>query len=399
MKRKRILFCIENVRQGGISKALESLLPSIEQENIDARIFCVNQKDGPYAKIFQKYFYKEQNKFLYLLSTYHSEHKGFGRVGLICIKAICRLLKIALKIDLFNYTLKKELNNISKENFDIVVAFSEGFITRACSLINAKNKIAWVHLDYERYLAYSNNIDEEETYKNYDYIVIPSQHCSKSFIKVFPQYKNKVQVIPNLVNEAKIKEQSASDEDLDKRFSIDSDFRIVSVGRICYEKRFFEIPAIAKELKEHYIPFKWYIIGNGSDNETAYLKQQITLHQVEEQVILLGAKDNPYPYIRNSHLLAVTSLTETFCYAIAEAKTLNIPVITTNFGTAYEVVSPENGIICDIKDFSKNIIKLYSDIEYYKTIKASSFFKKDNNNRLCFFLKEVLNKNNTHKQQ
>ena len=233
-KKHKILFCIENVRQGGISKALESLLPVIEQEQIDVSIFCVNQKDGPYAKVFKKYFHKKQNKLLYLLSTYHSEHKGLGRIGLIFVKAIFKILKKVFRIDVFSNALKKELNKISKENFDIVVAFSEGFITRVCSQINAKNKIAWVHLDYERYLAYSNNIDEEGVYKRYDYIVIPSQHCSKSFIKVFPQYNNKVQVIPNLVNEAKIKELSASDEDLDKRFSIDNKFRIVSVGRICY---------------------------------------------------------------------------------------------------------------------------------------------------------------------
>lgn len=395
-KKHKILFCIENVRQGGISKALESLLPFIEQEHIDARIFCVNQKDGPYAETFKNYFYKKQNKLLYLLSTYHSEHKGLGRIGLIFVKAIFKILKKVFRIDVFSNALKKELNNISKENFDIVVAFSEGFITRICSQINAKNKIAWVHLDYERYLAYSNNIDEEGVYKRYDYIVIPSQHCSKSFIKVFPQYKNKVQVIPNLVNEAKIKEQSASDEDLDKRFSIDSDFRIVSVGRICYEKRFFEIPVIAKALKEHNIPFKWYIIGNGSDNETAYLEKKIALHKVEEYVILLGAKDNPYPYISHSHVLAVTSLTETFCYAIAEAKTLNIPVITTNFGTAYEVVAPQHSIICDLKDFSKNIIKLYSDKEYYNKLRTNSHLIQDNN-KLCTFLKEVLNNKNIHK--
>lgn len=395
MKRNRILFCIENVRQGGISKALESLLPFIEQEHIDARIFCVNQKDGPYAETFKKYFYKKQNKLLYLLSTYHSEHKGLGRIGLIFVKAIFKILKKVFRIDVFSNALKKELNNISKKNFDIVVAFSEGFITKACSQINAKKKIAWVHLDYERYLAYSNNIDEEGVYKRYDYIVIPSQHCSKSFIKVFPQYKNKVQVIPNLVNKAKIKEQSASDEDLDKRFSIDSDFRIVSVGRICYEKRFFEIPAIAKELKKQNIQFKWYIIGCGSVNETAYLKEQIVLNKVEEQVILLGAKDNPYPYIRHSHILAVTSLTETFCYAIAEAKTLNIPVITTNFGTAYEVVNQEDGIICDLKDFSKNIINLYSDKEYYYQLRSKPNLKQDCNNKLCIFLKKILN---IHKQ-
>ena len=122
-------------------------------------------------------------------------------------------------------------------------------------------------------------------------------------------------------------------------------------------------------------------------------------HQVEEQIILLGAKDNPYPYIRHSHILAVTSLTETFCYAIAEAKTLNIPVITTNFGTAYEVVSPKNGIICDITDFGKNIMKLYNDKEYYNQLRACTHLELDCNNGLCIFLKEVLNNNNALKQQ
>ena len=399
MKRSKILFCIENVRQGGISKALESLLPFIEQENFDVSIFCVNQKDGPYADIFKRYFHKKQNYLLYLLSTYHKEHKSLKRFGLICAKAMCKLLKKAFGFDVFRYVLKKELKSVAKEDFDIVVAFSEGFITKVCSQINAKEKIAWVHLDYERYLAYSNNIDEKEIYKKYDYIVIPSQHCSKSFIKVFPQYKDKVHVIPNLVNESNIKSLSTQDKDLDIRFCIDNKFRLVSVGRICYEKRFFEIPAIAKELKEHGIPFKWYIIGSGSEKETTYLMEQIALHQVEEQIILLGAKDNPYPYIRHSHVLAVTSLTETYCYAIAEAKTLNVPVITTDFGTAYEVVNPENGIICNIKDFGKNIIKLYRDKEYYNQLRTCTHLEQDCNNGLCIFLKEVMNNKNIHKQE
>ena len=393
MESSKILFCIENVRQGGISKALESLLPFIEQEHIDARIFCINQKDGPYANIFEKYFHKKQNKFLYLLSTYLSEHNGLKRVGLICVKAIYKLAKKVLKFDLFNTVLKKELGNAAKDDFDVVIAFAEGCITHACSQIKAKKKIAWIHLDYGRHLEYNNNIDEKDIYKNYDYIVIPSQHCCKSFLKVFPQYQSKVRVIPNLVDEQKIKALSTLEKDLDTRFSIDGNYRLVSVGRICYEKRFFEIPAIAKELKEQDIPFKWYIIGGGSEIETAYLMQQIALNGVEEQVILLGAKDNPYPYIRNSHLLAVTSLTETFCYAIAEAKTLNIPVITTNFGTAYEVVKPEHGIICDLKDFVRNIIRLYEDKEYYNQLRRKSHLTQESN-RLCIFLKDVLNNKN-----
>ena len=139
-------------------------------------------------------------------------------------------------------------------------------------------------------------------------------------------------------------------------------------------------------LKERNLKFKWYIIGSGSEKESSYLIKQIQQHGVEENVILLGAKNNPYPYIRHSQLLAVTSLTETFCYAIAEAKTLGVPVITTNFGTAYEVLESENGVICDIADFSETISKIIEDTDwYYKLSDSLKKYKCNNDYALNLF--------------
>lgn len=386
MAKKKILFCIENVRQGGISKALESILSFIEKSNLDIRIFCVNQKDGPYSYVFKKYFYRKQNWLMYALSAYYTEHKGVKKAWLIFVKAISKILKRLFKVDLLSQTLSHEAKRISKENFDVVIAFSEGIITHFCPLINTKKRIAWIHLDYKRYLSYTNNIDEKEIYSKYDSIVIPSKHCSNSFTQVFPQLQDKIVVIPNFVNSKRIKELSLAEENLDERFACDDVFKIVSVGRICYEKRFFEIPSIAKVLKERNLKFKWYIIGSGSEKESSYLIKQIQQHGVEENVILLGAKNNPYPYIRHSQLLAVTSLTETFCYAIAEAKTLGVPVITTNFGTAYEVLESENGVICDIADFSETISKIIEDTDwYYKLSDSLKKYKCNNDYALNLF--------------
>ncbi len=387
MSKRKILFCIENVRQGGISKALESILPLIDAESVDVRIFSINQNDGPYQSVFKRHFYRKQNWLLYALSAYYTEHHGVKKAWLIFVKAIGKIIKRLFKRDLLSFALSQEAKSISKEEFDVVIAFSEGIITRFCPEVKAKRRIAWIHLDYERYLSYNNGIDEKDTYASYDSIVIPSDHCSKSFIKIFPQFKEQVVVIPNMVDHNKINELSLADDELDNRFTSYDSFKIVSVGRICYEKRFFEIPKIVKELKLRNLQFKWYIIGNGSQKETEYLLSQIQKHGVEEDVIMLGAKNNPYPYIRHSQLLACTSLTETFCYAIAEAKALGTPVITTDFGTAYEVMDEEHGIICAIEEFCDRIAELIEKKAYYNKLKNKTEFLNDtNDNCLIDFL-------------
>lgn len=382
-EKTRILFCIENVRQGGISKALDSLLPMLDKDTYNTKVFCINPQDGPYKNTFQEYYIDRPNWVLYALSTYYTEHKGIKKYLFLSIKTVNKILKKLFKTDLFQITLSKESKKISSMNFDAVIAFSEGIVTRFCTNIKTPKKIAWIHLDYKRYMVYTNNVDESDIFSHYDNIIIPSEHCSKSFIEILPQFKNKVRVIPNLVDYGKIMTLALHDEELDKRFINDS-FTIVSVGRICSEKRFYEIPRIASGLKRREARFKWYIIGDGSKMETGFLSQMIDKYNVQDEVIMLGGKDNPYPYIKHSSLVAVTSLTETFCYVIAEAKTLQTPVVSTNFGTAYEVLEPSHGIICDLQDFESEIYRLISNNNEYLKLKRNLKGIKYSNNTDLF---------------
>ena len=356
--KKRIIFCIENFQHGGITKALENIISLIDKTLYDVSIFVVNQENGPYKKTFSPYIKYPEDKLLKALCTNFRKYSGFHQLSLILIKSI-RKIFAKHGFDIFEHRLNKWARKISKDQYDCIIAFAEGYITNFVSKIEG-NKVAWIHIDYKRYLTYAHNIDESSTYNSYNCIIIPSKFSSLSFIDVFPGLKSRVRVIPNVIDSNIIKLNATKADNLDKRF-YHSSCKILSVGRICYEKRFFEIPTIAKRLKTLGLDFCWYIIGDGSDVETNTLLQAITNEGMNDYVIPLGRKDNPYPYIAQCDLLVSTSLSETFSYVVFEAKTLGIPIICADFGTAPEILDDTEGIITSIEEMHRAIFELLYD--------------------------------------
>lgn len=369
-KNPKILFCIENYKHGGIPKALESLLSLMDENRFDAELFCINQEDGPYKSKLHKYTVNKQNRLLWAFSTYLSEYKGLKKYLLFGIKGLRKFLIRTIRVDLFFWLLNREAQKISSADYDAVVAYAEGTITRFVSQIEATNRIAWIHMDYKRNLEYIDRMDESNIYSRFHRIVIPSNFSRGSFVDVFPDFADRTVTIPNLLDETYIQEASRDDRKLDTRFSFDG-FTILSVGRICYEKRFFEIPRIASRIKSRGCNVKWYIVGGGSAAETALLQQNIRHEEVEDTVIPLGAKDNPYPYIQHSDLVACTSISETFSYVIGEAKVLGVPVVSTNFGTAKEVLNDRYGIITELEEMADAIAGLVLDPSSYDCLKRN----------------------------
>ncbi len=368
-KKKKILFCIQSFQVGGIQRALEHLLSKLDYNLYDVDIFC-SLHSGPYKRVFAGYNILKQNRFLWALSVNYRELSGYRKYLAIIFKTISRVLGY-IGLDIFDFTLRSVANDISKKDYDTVVAFSEGCVTRMVSYINCPKKIAWIHIDYKRLLHYDSNGKNEnrEIYEKFYKIVSPSLYSKGSLVEIYPDLEDKFIAIKNIFNEDKINQPSLDETILDDKFNNDL-FTIISVGRVCYEKRFFEIPAIAAKIKSMQSSlFRWYIVGSGSDVEVAYVKNMIEEHDVSDCVILLGAKDNPYPYIYKSNLLVVTSISETFSYVIAEAKILGVPIVTTDFNTAYEVVNDDSGIILPIDSIQDGAIKMMNDKNYYLSLK------------------------------
>ena len=155
--------------------------------------------------------------------------------------------------------------------------------------------------------------------------------------------------------------QKSKEQMDDERFSID-EFTIISVGRISAVKQFNLIPSIASSLKTRGLAFKWYILGGKHEIEPYQkLMQAISDYSVENEVICLGNKTNPYPYFKVADLLVSTSSSEACPMIFNEAKILSLPVVTNNFGSAHEfIVEGQDGQICSLTvmaDVIDNIIR------------------------------------------
>lgn len=389
MGKKKVLFCIRDFNHGGIPKSLSSLLSIIDKDKYDITLFCAFQQ-GYYKSVFSQYNVLPQDKLLYWFCVNYKSLSGIKKFVALLFKVLYKLL-LKIKIDLFDWRLKCLAKRYAVSgNYDVAIAYAEGWITRFVSFMSGINrKIAWIHMDYKRVLAYEKGNMDADIYATFDFVVSPSIFSANSFADVFPNLAHKMLPIKNILDVDTIKNQ-ALDAIKDSNFD-NNTFAITSVGRICYEKQFYEIPSIAAELKKMSVDFKWYIIGSGPDNEVAILKDNILKYNVEDCVILLGAKDNPYPYIANSNLVALLSVSETFSYVAYEAKILGVPIISTDFGAASEIVDSNCGVVAPKSDFHKEIYNIMTNKELYVGMVDSLKNFQYNNSELLSKIDLILN--------
>lgn len=108
---------------------------------------------------------------------------------------------------------------------------------------------------------------------------------------------------------------------------------LLSIGRFCTAKNYDNVPDIARRLVQHGITnLRWYIIGFGSDE--ALIRAKIREAGMEKHVILLGKKENPYPYIKACDIYVQPSRYEGKSVTVREAQILCKPVVITNYPTA-----------------------------------------------------------------
>lgn len=268
--------------------------------------------------------------------------------------------------DLAPLILKCQAKRFDCSSYDAVIAFQEGYATYFVSQTNAKNKIAWIHSIYSRLVT----IEKKTAIKAYDSvnkIVCVSQTSRKDLVDTRNSNKDSVHVVYNALNLERV--LSMSKENVDQ---VDFNFvNIISVGRIDPVKRFSKIPSILAFLRDKGLKVHWTIVGGiAVQSEYDLLKSEIQKYKVANNVILKGQCANPYPYIKHSDLLVCLSSSETFNYTLAEARTLGVPVVTTDFPAALEFVEHgKNGYISSIDGIADEIYRIASDSLCYREAK------------------------------
>lgn len=193
--------------------------------------------------------------------------------------------------------------------------------------VRARTKLAWIHTDYSKVQV--NIPSETKMWGAYDYIASISEAVSEGFCKVFPTLWDKLMPIENILPTCLVKSQS---EAFDANQEMAGSIRLLSIGRYCTAKNFDNVPDICRRIRESGLDVTWYIIGFGGDEQL--IQEKIAESGMGDHVILLGKKENPYPYIAACDLYVQPSRYEGKSVTVREAQMLGKPVVITKYATS-----------------------------------------------------------------
>lgn len=338
---KRILIVTHAMEIGGAEKALLGLLETIDTAKYQVDLFLMSHR-GELMK-----YIPENINLLPEIPQYacmarpvseviekHLWSIGFGR-AIGKAKAGNRVKKLGLSKDnnvaleySHRYTLKFMPKIQPDMEYDLAVSFlAPHYFTM--EKVTAKKKIAWIHTDYS-----SLDIDAEtelKVWNKYDRIISISDDVTYSFLKKFPEVADKILLIENIMP-VKYIETVVDKFTVEHEMPEDGSIKLLSIGRFSFAKKFEDIPEICRHIRLSGMNVKWYIIGYGT--EETLIRQRISEMDMQDYVIILGKKENPYPYIKACDIYVQPSRYEGKSVVVREAQMLHKPVVITNYPTA-----------------------------------------------------------------
>ena len=243
-------------------------------------------------------------------------------------------------------------NNIAKKQlkgkYDVEIAFLEGPITRIFSYKNKNaKKMAWIHNDISQVFGKGlksklKRILDKKIYSKYDKLIFVSKDNKEKFKEIYPNINVDKQVIYNYIDKEKVSRKAENGQDIE----FDKDvINFVTVTRLVEQKAIDRLIKVHKKLIDNGYYHKIYVIGDGPEREK--LEDLVKENNVNETFLLLGKKENPYPYMKNATYFCLLSKFEGYGMVIEEAKILNKPIIITDTAAREALANYKNSKILD----------------------------------------------------
>lgn len=348
---KKILFSAVNMDVGGIETALLTILNYLSDNGYKVTL-VLEEKNG--------IFLQNLNANINVIEYKPNKSKN------VLIRKVINLLKRVI------FILKY------KNKFEFSASFATysnmaSFVARTAST----NSALWGHADYLE--LFKNNLQEVKKFfdgiqvSKFKKIVFVSKKACESFIKVYPEMKDKVIHCNNLIDYEKILELSKqsidsikAETEINKENSRNVEnkyiYTFANIGRHDeLQKRLTRIIEATKKLKQDGLNFKVLFIGNGKDS--LQYKRLVEQYNLTKQIQFLGVKQNPYPYMKLADSIILSSDYEGYPVVLIEALILNKPIITTNISDAMEDINNKYGKVVEknetalyetMKDFIQN---------------------------------------------
>lgn len=334
---KKIIILMPSMFIGGAERSLLGLLETIDYSQYDVSLFLYRH-EGEFLK-----FISDQVHLLPEIPQYRTFDTPI-RSLLLGRQIRFGLRRLFSKVVLWLHTkttgekrgvwmsmqytarfLQPLLPDILGE-YDLGIMFL-GIADTLINKVQAKKKITWNHTDYDT--LFPNRSMDLETYSKVDAVVSVSPACTEKVRAFYPELANKAITIENTLAGQFI-EQCAKEPQTD--LPSGGAKALLSVGRFCEAKNFDNVPDICRRLVADGLDVKWYLIGYGGSEPL--ILQKIAEAGMQERVIILGKKDNPYPYMRACDLYVQPSRYEGKAVTVREAQLLGKPVVITNYATS-----------------------------------------------------------------
>lgn len=362
--RRKVLFVIPAFGIGGTTVSTRHLVSLLTKEGYDCWVMPLNPK-GVLRHLYDDV---QQVKTPFAIqslaiNSWKEESTWMRQTGAALLRVMCNISPW------FEHRIvSKALDRIVRQHhFDTIVAGQEGITTRFVSYAGIKSKVAWIRCDYRR-LMEEKGIGREAFYANFKAIVCVSEKTCKDFKEIYPEFAVKTYCIPN-PQDGGLMAKRADEEEQEPRFTTDNT-TIVSVGRLDAIKRFDQIVPIAQQLKGKGLRFRWYLIGEGAERKR--IATSVKEYGMETEVVMLGAKANPYYYIKRANALVCLSRSEACPRVVNEAKILGTPTISADFPTIYEFIENEKtGLISSIDNMPDTILRFFIDNDLRLRIKEN----------------------------
>lgn len=365
--KKNVLIMMPYINCGGVETTLISLLNKLDKNIINVDLLIINNDNIFLDKIPQfvniHYLTIPRSEWGVFYGYRFSIKKMLKQLDFFNLLKLIKRRNVKLtenrkeNVKYFHY-----LNNILpiyEKEYDLAIDYF-GYATfttyYVAKKVIAKKKISWIHSRLS--LIDANYL--QEYYDLYDQIFAVSKSALKDFLSCVNYDKNKCKVFYNFIDTNRIKSLANQEvKDMDKGM-----IKLCTVGRLEEVKGYDLAVSIAKKLRDKGINFCWYFVGEGSLRNQ--LEEYICENNLKNNIILLGLKSNPYPYIKNCDIYIQPSRYEGYCTTTNEARVLAKPVITTNvFGADEQFASGKNGIIVGIDEdeLMNAIIELIDDTD------------------------------------
>lgn len=392
MRKKKVLFVINTLGRAGAEVALLSLLAVLDPNQYEISLYVIMEqgemKDAlpSYVQLRNLRFRTESvlteagRRDMMRTVVHKGMHNGHWLGKAVYMFRVWRQMKAKGNVlpDKILWRVMSDGSERFDETFDLAVAYLEGASTYyVADHVKARQKAAFVHIDYES-SGYTSFMDKD-CYKHMDRIFAVSDEVKEHFIKSYPQYQSKVHVFHNLIDRNEIRKRAAESGGFADSYD---GIRLLTVGRLTYQKAYDVAIDAMKLLKESGCKVRWYVLGEGDEREK--LERKIAQLGLQEDFVLLGAIDNPYPYYEQSDIYVHATRFEGKSIAIQEAQILGCPVIASDCnGNREQIDNGVDGVLCSLtpEAIAQSIQDLIANPEkrlaYAKRAKKKSIENKD----------------------